>query len=271
LQEGDSFFIKGGGNDRDAMPQVIATDIPACNGVIHVVDKVMLPKDVTLPAPTAPEPSVAPATTGPPVEEAVCTPVDPESSVSEEFIVYTFDGEYDFDSNMSIIDLNIAAAIAYNELIGCVQSGAVREIFDAMFEAIDLDGEFDPVYPSFLLRVGTFCNACTGFIDCPDDAINLFDGTGNETIPADDVCSCPGPDTDDHVDLYNNVLGTGFNFTILNATQLCVIPDCIPENNITFYNSSGVCLGGTLVLSDVPSEFPSEVCKNHMFCNHDFE
>ena len=40
-----SIFQKGGGNPREpaSMPEIIATDIEACNGVVHVVDNVMLP------------------------------------------------------------------------------------------------------------------------------------------------------------------------------------------------------------------------------------
>lgn len=38
-----SFFQKGGGNPDDSMPEIISADIPACNGVVHVVDKVILP------------------------------------------------------------------------------------------------------------------------------------------------------------------------------------------------------------------------------------
>lgn len=34
---------KGAGNPRDDMPRIVDTDIGACNGVVHVVDEVMLP------------------------------------------------------------------------------------------------------------------------------------------------------------------------------------------------------------------------------------
>lgn len=40
---GDSIFQKGAGNPRKAMPAIIAADIEACNGVVHVVSEVMLP------------------------------------------------------------------------------------------------------------------------------------------------------------------------------------------------------------------------------------
>ena len=40
--DGD-IFQKGAGNSRDETPEIIATDIEACNGVIHVVSEVMLP------------------------------------------------------------------------------------------------------------------------------------------------------------------------------------------------------------------------------------
>ena len=40
---GGDVFQKGGGNPRSDMPKIVNTDIGACNGVIHVVDEVMLP------------------------------------------------------------------------------------------------------------------------------------------------------------------------------------------------------------------------------------
>jgi uncharacterized surface protein with fasciclin (FAS1) repeats len=41
----DGIFQKGAGNPRDVdfMPEIINTDIAACNGLIHVVDNVLLP------------------------------------------------------------------------------------------------------------------------------------------------------------------------------------------------------------------------------------
>jgi len=41
----NSVFQKGAGNSRDvdAMPEIVTTDIGACNGIIHVIDNVMLP------------------------------------------------------------------------------------------------------------------------------------------------------------------------------------------------------------------------------------
>jgi transforming growth factor-beta-induced protein len=40
----DGIFQKGAGNPRDVdfMPEIITTDIAACNGIIHVVDNVLL-------------------------------------------------------------------------------------------------------------------------------------------------------------------------------------------------------------------------------------
>lgn len=39
----DAFYQKGAGNSRDAMPKIVQADLKVCNGVIHVVDQVMLP------------------------------------------------------------------------------------------------------------------------------------------------------------------------------------------------------------------------------------
>lgn len=36
-------FQKGAGNDDSDLPEIIQTDIKACNGIIHVVDEVILP------------------------------------------------------------------------------------------------------------------------------------------------------------------------------------------------------------------------------------
>ena len=41
--KGHDIFQKGAGNSRSKMPEIIATDIEACNGIIHVVSEVMLP------------------------------------------------------------------------------------------------------------------------------------------------------------------------------------------------------------------------------------
>ena len=38
-----SIFVVGAGNVADPKPKVIEADIKACNGVIHVVDEVILP------------------------------------------------------------------------------------------------------------------------------------------------------------------------------------------------------------------------------------
>lgn len=39
----ESLYQKGSGNPRNDMPQIIDTDIEACNGVIHIVNRIMLP------------------------------------------------------------------------------------------------------------------------------------------------------------------------------------------------------------------------------------
>lgn len=65
---GGAFYQKGSLNSRDMMPQIINTDIEACNGVVHVVDQVLLPKlnkipfdsCVEPPAPVAPVQPAAP-------------------------------------------------------------------------------------------------------------------------------------------------------------------------------------------------------------------
>ncbi len=39
----DDTYQKGGGNNIEAMPKLLVKDIPVCNGVIHIVDRVLLP------------------------------------------------------------------------------------------------------------------------------------------------------------------------------------------------------------------------------------
>jgi hypothetical protein len=49
--ETDMIFQVGEDNLPDLLPAIVVSDVPACNGVIHVVDNVMLP-DGTFPDPT---------------------------------------------------------------------------------------------------------------------------------------------------------------------------------------------------------------------------
>jgi len=41
--KGDAVYQKGSQNTREDMPRIVAADIEACTGVVHVVDQVMLP------------------------------------------------------------------------------------------------------------------------------------------------------------------------------------------------------------------------------------
>ena len=57
----DKIYQKGSLNSRERMPEIVSVDIVACNGVVHVVDQVMLPKakkiaicDEETPRPTDP-------------------------------------------------------------------------------------------------------------------------------------------------------------------------------------------------------------------------
>jgi uncharacterized surface protein with fasciclin (FAS1) repeats len=43
LNKGSNIYQKGAGNAREKMPEIISTDMSACNGLIHVVSQVMLP------------------------------------------------------------------------------------------------------------------------------------------------------------------------------------------------------------------------------------
>ncbi|KAG7359337.1 secreted/surface protein with fasciclin-like repeat domain [Nitzschia inconspicua] len=69
----ETFFQKGAANPRDDMPEIIDTDIEACNGIIHVIDKVMLPNSVADLIETPPSTSV-PATAAPSIADAMTEP-----------------------------------------------------------------------------------------------------------------------------------------------------------------------------------------------------
>lgn len=46
----ETIIQMGKGNDWDAMPQIVSADIEACNGVIHLIDQVILPAMEDVPA-----------------------------------------------------------------------------------------------------------------------------------------------------------------------------------------------------------------------------
>ena len=50
----DELFQKGGSNSRNSPPKITATDIPTCQGVIHVVDGVLLPGRLRVSSPPPP-------------------------------------------------------------------------------------------------------------------------------------------------------------------------------------------------------------------------
>jgi hypothetical protein len=69
-------YQKGSSNPADDLPEIVTADLEACNGVIHVVDKVLLPMPLPYPMETSTsteeetmddsmEPTGAPSTTSP--------------------------------------------------------------------------------------------------------------------------------------------------------------------------------------------------------------
>lgn len=158
------------------------------------------------------------------------------------------------------LDLATTFEISYNELVDCSYiSGSVREVGRtvALTEAVDLEN-----VPSKLLRVDIFCNACG------DDVVLFSDESQIDfEEPLKDVedveCACEGPFKPTFVDLYNEIFSTTTTSDIVVSTvnQLPVL-DCPPQN-ITTFNSTGVCLGPDALAfqdeaTDMPSEFPSE-------------
>jgi transforming growth factor-beta-induced protein len=53
----DHIFQNGAGNDKNDRPKIILTDIEACNGIIHVVDEVILPSYLNVEDSTTDPPS----------------------------------------------------------------------------------------------------------------------------------------------------------------------------------------------------------------------
>lgn len=51
--EDGNIFQVGAGNSEDMLPQIILPDVPACNGIIHAVDNVLLPGADVPDGPTA--------------------------------------------------------------------------------------------------------------------------------------------------------------------------------------------------------------------------
>jgi hypothetical protein len=91
--EGDDLFQKGGANQDDDKPRLISTDIPTCQGFIHVVNEVLLfslfdfqhPTANPAPHPTmppAPHPSEDPSEG--PSNEPTVAPIHPTPHPSDE-------------------------------------------------------------------------------------------------------------------------------------------------------------------------------------------
>lgn len=73
----DKIYQKGTLNTREDMPQIISVDIEACNGIVHVVDEVMLPKEKYVSLEDCEEES-------PPVRATPAAPVTPPPMEEEE-------------------------------------------------------------------------------------------------------------------------------------------------------------------------------------------
>jgi len=88
---GDAIYQVGNGNSPDALPKIVAQDGDACNGVIHVIDQVMLQGgDVPTVAPKTDAPTDSPKTEAPtdspktdaPVVLETDAPVEPPKTVA---------------------------------------------------------------------------------------------------------------------------------------------------------------------------------------------
>ena len=81
--EGSSLSVTVAGSDVTiATAKVLATDIAADNGIIHAIDTVLVPADVTIPAPTAVAADTSPTPAPAPVAAAPAAPATPASAVA---------------------------------------------------------------------------------------------------------------------------------------------------------------------------------------------
>ena len=87
--EGSSLSVTVAGSDVTiGTAKVLATDIAADNGIIHAIDTVLVPADVTIPAPTAvaadttPAPAPAPVAAAPAATPAAATPAATTSATT---------------------------------------------------------------------------------------------------------------------------------------------------------------------------------------------
>mmetsp|Transcript_24259 Transcript_24259/g.57455 ORF Transcript_24259/g.57455 Transcript_24259/m.57455 type:complete len:178 (-) Transcript_24259:1254-1787(-) len=88
---GDYIYQKGGGNDPAPFaPEIVASDVDTCNGIIHVVDRVMFwtePEELGLPPPTKTTPAPTETetlSTEPTLAPTISDTLEPSSSPSTE-------------------------------------------------------------------------------------------------------------------------------------------------------------------------------------------
>jgi hypothetical protein len=186
--------------------------------------------------------------------------------ITEEYLIFRFDGDFDFGNLTDVIALDTAYVSAYDSLVNCSSvQGSERDMFDAEFLQVDFNSS------TFLLRTGFFCNSCNEFR-------NVFNQTCRETNGADapyqidvyveslfsttsppgpDDCFCEAPTSEDVVALFNDLLDFP-GFTVTGSLQLCPNPDCDRQQSVTTYTlADGVCLAIDLLpLTAQPSEFP---------------
>jgi uncharacterized surface protein with fasciclin (FAS1) repeats len=139
--------------------EIITVDIPAKNGVIHVIDSVLLPSTVTLP-----EPVVAEETEDETAEEATTEDTTSDDATTEEV---TVDGSAD-DTSAELMTIAEVAADAGNftQLLAALDSAGLADTFaqpgnytvfaptDEAFEALgDVDLSADELKSILLFHV----------------------------------------------------------------------------------------------------------------------
>ena len=107
----DQVYQKGSLNSREKMPEIVSMDIQACNGVIHLVDQVMLPKSKYIGICDGEEESPRPTI---PTEDSAT-----EEDVVIEDIEDVEDEDHDGEENVSADDDNVTDANSTECLTVC--------------------------------------------------------------------------------------------------------------------------------------------------------
>ncbi|KAL3917851.1 MAG: hypothetical protein SGILL_004519 [Bacillariaceae sp.] len=159
-EEAGTIFQVGEDNLPDLLPQIIATDIEACNGLIHVVDNVMLP-DGTFPDPTES-----------PVEDPTESPVEgPPGDPVTVTVEITFDG-FSPETGWEITD-------ASGDVLDSRPIGFYPPLTESATETVDLESGKEYTFTIFDLFGDGLSNPEDGDYSVTQGDSVLVSGGGN--------------------------------------------------------------------------------------------